>query len=155
MNRKKLIRQCKNARKQLPLVSQWSVRFPGHTGISHRDPRELVESEVAGIGVLNGLSDEARGELRFISAHNVGPPSDWWSHTVIRFEVGETAAAELQKVIGQSKGGQILIGATSARVQYRQRRDITAKTKISFKLQSLKRLIAGASTGLQWPASAP
>ena len=153
MNRKKLIRQCKNARKQLPLVSQWSVRYPGHIGRSHRGPRELVESADLGIGVQNGLSDEARGELRFISAHNVGPPSDRWSHTVIRFEVGETAAAELQKVIGKRRG-KICIGVHSRRVQHNGR-DIAAKTKISFKLQSLRRLIAGASTGLQWPASAP
>ena len=142
MNRKKLIRQCKNARKQLPLVSQWSVRYPGHIGRSHRDPREIVESAVAGIGVLNGLSDVATGELRFISAHNVGPPSDWWSHTVIRFEVGETAAAELQREIGR-RGGIISVGVTSSRVKHNGRY-ITTKTKISFKFQSVRRLIAGA-----------
>ena len=98
---------------------------------------------------MNGLSEVARGQIRFISAQEMGTTqcvTKWNSHTVICFEVGETAAAELQKVIGR-RGGNIRIGATSARVQH-NRRDITAKTAISFHLQSWRRLVAGASTGL-------
>ena len=143
MNRKKLIRQSKNARS---LVSQWSVRYPGHP----KDPKALVESAVRGIGIMNGLSEVARGQIRFTSAQEMGVTqcvTKWCSHTVIRFEVGETAAAELQRVIGR-RGGNISIGATSARLQH-NRRDITAKTKISLHLQSWRRLVSGASTGLQ------
>ena len=112
---------------QLPRVSQWSVRYQGIA----RDARALVESEFRGIGVMNGLSEEGRGEIRFISAHEVG--EEGRQDTIIRFEVGETAAAELQAVIGR-RGGQIRIGATSTRVQH-NRHDVTADTVISFHLQ--------------------
>ena len=82
---------------------------------------------------MNGLGEVARGEIRFISAHEV--TSDTGSRdTIIRFEVGETAAAELQGVIGR-RGGQIRIGATSTRVQH-NRHDITAETVITFHMQS-------------------
>ena len=114
---------------QLPRVSQWSVRYQG----TARDARALIESPFRGIGVMNGLGEVARGQIRFISAHEV--TSDTGSRdTIIRFEVGETAAAELQGVIG-TRGGQIRIGATSTRVQH-NRHDITAETVITFHMQS-------------------
>ena len=111
---------------QLPRVSQWSVRYQGVA----RDPRALIESPVRGIGVMNALSEVARREIRFISAHGVGETT---RDTVIRFEVGTTAAREIQAVIGR-RGGQIRIGATSTRVQH-NRQDVTAESQITFNLQ--------------------
>ena len=52
---------------------------------------------------------------------------------VKRFEVGETAAREIQAVIGR-RGGQIRIGATSTRVQH-NRQDVTPDSHITFNLQ--------------------
>ena len=84
-----------------PRISQWSVRYPGIVrDVEHA--RALIESPTRGIGVLNGLSEQARGEIRFIASHEVGEASD----QVIRFEVGERAAAELQVVIGE-RGGKL------------------------------------------------
>ena len=111
---------------QLPRVSQWSVRYQGVA----RDPRALIESPIRGIGVMNALTEEARREIRFISSHMVGQESQ---DTVIRFEVGETAAREIQAVI-RRRGGQIRIGATSTRVQH-NRHDVTADSHIVFNLQ--------------------
>ena len=111
---------------QLPRVSNWSVRYQGVA----RDPRALIESSVRGIGVMNGLSEAARREIRFISSHMVGQNTQ---DTVIRFEVGETAAREIQAVIGRRRG-QIRIGATSTRVQH-NRHDVTATSHIIFNLQ--------------------
>ena len=111
---------------QLPRVSQWSVRYQGVA----RDPQALIESPVRGIGVMNGLSEAARSQIRFIASHLVGTST---RDTVIRFEVGETAAAEIQAVIGQ-RGGQIRIGATSTRVQHNHA-DIDANTEVTFNLQ--------------------
>ena len=82
---------------QLPRVSNWSVRYQGVA----RDPRALIESPIRGIGVMNSLTEEARREIRFISSHMVGQESQ---DTVIRFEVGETAAREIQAVIGRRGG---------------------------------------------------
>ena len=111
---------------QLPRVSNWSVRYQGVA----RDPRALIESPIRGIGVMNALTEEARREIRFISSHMVGQESQ---DTVIRFEVGETAAREIQAVIGR-RGGQIRIGATSTRVQH-NRHDVSADSHIIFNLQ--------------------
>ena len=111
---------------QLPRVSQWSVRYQGVA----RDPQALIESPVRGIGAMNGLSAAARSQIRFIASHLVGTST---RDTVIRFEVGETAAAEIQAVIGQ-RGGQIRIGATSTRVQHNHA-DIDANTEVTFNLQ--------------------
>ena len=111
---------------QLPRVSQWSVRYQGVA----RDPQALIESPVRGIGAMNGLSAAARSQIRFIASHLVGTTT---RDTVIRFEVGETAAAEIQAVIGQ-RGGQIRIGATSTRVQHNHA-DIDANTEVTFNLQ--------------------
>ena len=87
---------------QPPRVSNWSVRYQGVA----RDPRALIESSVRGIGVMNGLSEAARREIRFISSHMVGQNTH---DTVIRFEVGETAAREIQAVIGR-RGGRSELG---------------------------------------------
>ena len=111
---------------QLPRVSNWSVRYQGVA----RDPRALIESPIRGIGVMNALSEAARREIRFVSSHGVGQASQ---DTVIRFEVGETAAREIQAVI-RRRGGQIRIGATSTRVQH-NRHDVTADSHIVFNLQ--------------------
>ena len=111
---------------QLPRVSNWSVRYQGVA----RDPRALIESPIRGIGVMNALTEEARREIRFISSHMVGQESQ---DTVIRFEVGETAAREIQAVIGR-RGGQIRIGATSTRVQH-NRQDVTPTSHVIFNLQ--------------------
>ena len=77
---------------QLPRVSNWSVRYQGVA----RDPRALIESPIRGIGVMNALSEAARREIRFIYSHMVGQTTQ---DNVIRFEVGETAAREIQAVI--------------------------------------------------------
>ena len=111
---------------QLPRVSNWSVRYQGVA----RDPRALIESPIRGIGVMNALSEAARREIRFVSSHGVGQTSQ---DTIIRFEVGETAAREIQAVI-RNRGGQIRIGATSTRVQH-NRQDVTADSHIVFNLQ--------------------
>ena len=111
----------------LPRVSQWSVRYPGAVR-DEAHARALIESPVWGIGVMNGLTELAANQIRFISSHGVGT-----GDAVIRFEVGEQAAAELQGVIG-AEGGHIRIGATETRVQH-NRRDVTASTVISFSLQ--------------------
>ena len=116
---------------QLPRVSSWSVRYQGVA----RDARALIESSIRGIGVMNGLSEVARREIRFISSHLVSTQNRGQNtqDTVIRFEVGETAARELQAVIGR-RGGQIRIGATSTRVQH-NRQDVTPDSHITFNLQ--------------------
>ena len=115
---------------QLPRVSQWYVRYQGRA----RDPRALIEDPAGGIGRLNSLSEAASRELRYISAHIVVDQERGSRDTLIRFEVGETSAAELQAVLGR-RGGQIRLGATATRIQH-NRRDVTAESVISFSFQS-------------------
>ena len=80
---------------------------------------------------MNGLSTEAREEIRFISSQDVGRAGN--QDTIIRFEVGVVAASELQAVIGRRRG-QIRLGATSTRVQH-NRHDVGPDTQITFNLQ--------------------
>ena len=112
-----------------PRISQWSVRYPGVIRDAEH-ARALIESPTRGIGALNGLTDEAREEIRFIASHEVGEAG---ADQVIRFEVGERAAAELQIVIGE-RGGQISLGATETRVQH-NRRDVRPDSDITFHRQ--------------------
>ena len=101
---------------QLPVVAQMSVRYQGRP----RDPRGLIESPSRGIGRLNGLSEAASREIRFISHNEVVDQERGSRDTLLRFEVGVRSAEELLQVLGR-RGGQIRVGASSSRIQHNRR----------------------------------
>ena len=108
----------------LPLVTEFTVRFPGP--VSEEVARQLVESPVAGIAVANGFSAPAANSIRFVSAT---PFHDGSGDTLIRFEGGQEAAREIQRVVGV-----ITIGCVRTTVWWNMA-EITPNTVITLSYQ--------------------
>ena len=107
----------------LPLVTEFTVRFPGP--VSEEVARQLVESPVAGIAVANGFTAPAANSIRFVSAT---PFHDGSGDTLIRFEGGQEAAREIQRVVGV-----ITIGCVRTTVWWNMA-EITPETVITLSL---------------------
>ena len=109
---------------QLPRVAEFTARFPGT--ISEDRAREVIESEVYGLGVANSFPEAARRELRFLSQRTF---EDGSGDTLIRFQGGQHAAREIQR-----RGGRVTLGCTNTTIQY-NRAEITPDTIITLNLQ--------------------
>ena len=114
----------------LPRIALLSIRYPG----SVDDPRAIIEG-VRGIGAANSLTPAAREEFRYIQSHETTSETRGTTNTdtIIRFEVSERAALELQQVVGR-RGGTVRAGATQVILQH-NRRDVTAETAFNFTSQ--------------------
>ena len=114
----------------LPRVALLSIRYPG----SVEDPRAIIEG-VRGIGAANSLTRAAREEFRYIQSHETTSETRGTTNTdtIIRFEVSERAALELQQVVGR-RGGTVRAGATQFILQH-NRRDVTAESGFNFTSQ--------------------
>ena len=114
----------------LPRVALLSIRYPG----SVEDPRAIIEG-VRGIGAANSLTLAAREEFRYVQSHETTSETRGTTNTdtIIRFEVSERAALELQRVVGR-RGGTVRAGATQVILQH-NRRDVTAESAFNFTSQ--------------------
>ena len=114
----------------LPRIALLSIRYPG----SVEDPRAIIEG-VRGIGAANSLTLAAREEFRYVQSHETTSETRGTTNTdtIIRFEVSERAALELQRVVGR-RGGTVRAGATQVILQH-NRRDVTAESAFNFTSQ--------------------
>ena len=114
----------------LPRVALLSIRYPGSVG----DPRAIIEG-VRGIGAANSLTLAAREEFRYVQSHETTSETRGATNTdtIIRFEVSERVALELQQVV-RRRGGTVRAGATHVILQH-NRRDVTAESEFNFTSQ--------------------
>ena len=87
------------------------------------------------MGAANSLTLAAREEFRYVQSHETTSETRGATNTdtIIRFEVSERAALELQQVV-RRRGGTVRAGATHVILQH-NRRDVTAESEFNFTSQ--------------------